>query len=65
MRRGRPVSGQAQGNRTSRFRQDIGRRLDDVVLLLVIVVLIPLAIVVIGTPVALCVRLLIEIAQRY
>jgi hypothetical protein len=51
--------------RAGRLRQDIGRRLDDVVLLLLIVFLIPLAIVVIGSPVALFVRLLIEIAQRY
>ncbi len=37
---------------------------DDAVLLLLVVLLFPLAILLIGTPVALFVRLLIEIARR-
>jgi hypothetical protein len=38
--------------------------LDDAVLLLLLVLLIPLVIVLLGMPVALLVRLLVEIAQR-
>ena len=37
---------------------------DDAVLLVLIVILLPLAILLLGAPIALLVRLLIEIAQR-
>lgn len=57
------VSEVARPDRKGRPRKMMGL-LDDVVLLLLVVFLAPLAILVIGTPVALCVRLLIEIAQR-
>jgi hypothetical protein len=65
MHRGRPVSGPAHDSGGSRFRREIGKRLNDVVWLLLIVLLAPVAILVIGTPVALFARLLIEIAERY
>ena len=40
-------------------------RLDDAVMLLVIVLLFPVAIVLAGAPIALLVRLLAEIAERF
>jgi len=51
------------GTRRSSLRNILGLR-DDAVLLLLVVLLLPLVILLIGTPVALFVRLLIEIAQR-
>jgi hypothetical protein len=44
--------------------RNILRLLDDAVLLLLVVLLFPLAVLLVGTPVVLFVRLLIEIAQR-
>jgi hypothetical protein len=51
------------GGRRSRLRNILGL-LDDAMLLLLVVLLFPLLILLIGTPVALLVRLLIEIAHR-
>jgi hypothetical protein len=51
------------GSRSSPLRNILGF-LDDAVLLLLVVLLFPLVILLIGTPVALVVRLLIEVAQR-
>jgi len=51
------------GSRRISLRDILGC-LDDAVLLLLVVLLFPLVILLIGTPVALFVRLLIEIAQR-
>ena len=45
-------------------RHTIGGVLEDVVMLLVVVLLVPLAILLVGMPVVLLVRLLLEIAQR-
>jgi len=45
------------------FRNIVGL-LEDAVLLLLVILLIPLAILLVGSPVALLVRLLVEIAQR-
>jgi hypothetical protein len=59
------LSGQVQRRWRWRLRQDILGLLDDAALLLLIVLGAPLAILMIGIPVALFVRLLIEIAQRY
>lgn len=62
--RGPGISVQAKpGSRRSPLRNILGL-LDDAVLLLLVVLLFPLVILLIGTPVALFVRLLIEIAQR-
>jgi hypothetical protein len=60
-RRETGISGQATGRRP---RRTIVGLLDDAVLLLLVVALLPLAILLFGAPVALLVRLLIEIAQR-
>lgn len=51
------------GSRTSLLCNILGL-LDDAVVLLVVVLLFPLVILLVGTPVALLVRLLMEIAQR-
>ena len=42
----------------------IGGRLEDALLLLLAVFLLPVGILVIGTPIALCVRLVLEIVRR-
>ena len=42
-----------------------GGVLKDVVLLLFVILLLPVAILVIGTPVALCVRLVVAIVRRF
>jgi len=42
----------------------IGGRLEDALLLLLAVFLLPIAILVIGTPIALCARLVLEIVRR-
>ena len=51
------------GTKKGRRRLILGW-LEDVVLLLIVVLLFPLVILLIGTPIALFVRLLLEIAQR-
>jgi hypothetical protein len=61
----RSLSGQVQRRWRWRLRQDILGLLDDSALLLLVVLGAPLAILMIGIPVALFVRLLIEIAERY
>ena len=45
-------------------RHTFGEVLEDVVMLLVVILLVPLAILLVGMPVVLLVRLLLEIAQR-
>lgn len=45
-------------------RHTIGGLLEDAVMLLLLILLFPLAILLVGMPVALLVRLLLEIAQR-
>ena len=52
------------GSRRISLRDILGC-LDDAVLLLLVVLLFPLVILLIGTPVALFFRLLIELAQRF
>jgi hypothetical protein len=49
------------GSHTAR----LGERLGDAGLLLVVVFMVPVAILVVGTPVALVARLIVEIAERW
>jgi hypothetical protein len=51
------------GARTGSLRTLVGH-LDDAVLLLVVVLMVPVVILLIGTPVALFVRLVLEITKR-
>lgn len=51
------------GARSHRLRK-IVTRLDDAVLLLLVVFLFPLVIILIGAPIALCVRIIMAIAHR-
>jgi hypothetical protein len=59
-----PLSASTLGlGRTSLIRT-IGGRLEDALLLLLGVFVLPFGILLIGTPIALCVRLVLEIARR-
>ena len=59
------VSGQAQAGARGRLLRKTGGLLDDTVVLLLVVFLFPLFILVVGTPIALLVRFVIEIAHRF
>jgi hypothetical protein len=64
---GRPaagVSGLAQRGAAKRSLHTIAARLDDAVTLVLLIWLFPLAILIVGAPVALLVRALIEIVKR-
>ena len=56
--------GNSQRRAGGHARHTIGGVLEDLVMLLVVILLVPLAILVVGLPVVLVVRLLLEIAQR-
>lgn len=58
------IGGHAQRGGGRRPRHTIVGLLDDAVMLLLVILLFPLAILLVGMPVALFVRLLLEIAER-
>jgi hypothetical protein len=58
------ISAQEQRRTGSHPPHTIPGLLDDAVMLLLVILLVPLAILLVGMPVALLVRLLIEIAER-
>jgi hypothetical protein len=59
-----PLSAVTDGvGRTSRMGT-LGGRLDDALLLLIAVFLVPVGILLIGSPIALCARLVLEIIRR-
>jgi hypothetical protein len=57
-------SGDSQRRAGGHARHTLGGVLEDVVMLLVVILLIPLAILLVGLPVVLLVRVVLEIAQR-
>ena len=64
VRRDSHGSGDSRRLAAGHARHTIGGVLEDLVMLLVVILLVPLAILVVGLPVVLLVRLLLEIAQR-
>ena len=64
VRRDSHGSGDSRRLAAGRARHTIGGVLEDVVMLLVVVLLVPLAILLVGMPVVLVVRVLLEIAHR-
>ena len=60
----RRISGRAERGDVRRLLRKLVGLLDDAVMLLLVIWLFPLAILLFGAPVALLVRLLIEISQR-
>ena len=59
-----PISASTFGFGRTSLIGTIGGRLEDALLLLLAVVLLPVAILLIGTPIALCARLVFEIVRR-
>ena len=64
LRRDSPDSGHPQRRAAGHARHAIGALLGDGVMLLLVILLFPLAILLLGMPVALLVRILLEIAAR-
>jgi hypothetical protein len=64
VRRDSHGSGLSQRHAGGRARHTIGGLLEDAVMLLLVILLVPLAILLVGMPVALLVRGLLEIAKR-
>ena len=59
-----PISASTFGFGRTPLIRTIGGRLEDALLLLLAVFLLPFGILLIGTPIVLCVRLVLEIARR-
>jgi hypothetical protein len=57
-------SGSTLGVRRTSLIGIIGRRLEDALLLILAVFLVPVGILLIGTPIALCARLVLELVRR-
>jgi hypothetical protein len=58
------IGASAPGRGRTSLIRTIGGRLEDALLLLLAVFLLPVAILLIGTPIALCARLVLEIVRR-